>query len=144
MNDLVKKVPVWFWVISGIALLWNLMGVNAFIQQMSISAETLEAMSTEESDLYSSIPIWAKIAFAIGVFGGVLGSLGLLLRKKWAKLLLLLSLLGIAIHMTYNVFISTALEVYGSGALYIPIVLIVFAIFILWFAKYSIKKSWLK
>ncbi|MCB0459514.1 MAG: hypothetical protein KDC74_05810 [Flavobacteriaceae bacterium] len=144
MNTISKtKPPVWFWIISVIALLWNAMGVNAYIQQ-AYKTDSFKAMYTEEQlDMIANTPAWATAAFAVAVFGGILGSLGLLLRKKWAKSLFLLSLLGIIVQMTYNLFISKAMEVYGPGAVIMPILVLVVGVFLLWYSKKAIAKKWL-
>lgn len=144
MNTISKtKPPVWFWIISVIALLWNAMGVNAYIQQ-AYKTDSFKAMYTEEQlDMIANTPVWATAAFAVAVFGGILGSLGLLFRKKWAKSLFLLSLLGIIVQMTYNLFISKAMEVYGPGAVIMPILVLVVGVFLLWYSKKAIAKKWL-
>ncbi|MCB0485291.1 MAG: hypothetical protein KDC47_03750 [Flavobacteriaceae bacterium] len=144
MNTISKtKPPVWFWIISVIALLWNAMGVNAYIQQ-AYKTDSFKAMYTEEQlDMIANTPAWATAAFAVAVFGGILGSLGLLLRKKWAKSLFLLSLLGIIVQMTYNLFISKAMEVYGPGAVIMPILVLFVGVFLLWYSKKAIAKKWL-
>jgi hypothetical protein len=144
MNTISKtKPPVWFWIISVIALLWNAMGVNAYIQQ-AYKTDSFKAMYTEEQlDMIANTPAWATAAFAVAVFGGILGSLGLLLRKKWAKSLFILSLLGIIVQMTYNLFISKAMEVYGPGAVIMPILVLFVGVFLLWYSKKAIAKKWL-
>ena len=88
------KPPVWFWVVSIIALVWNLMGVAAYLMDAYMSIEQLEAMSQEMRELYEGRPAWVTAAFAIAVFAGFIGSIGLLLRKKWAKRCLFFPLLG--------------------------------------------------
>lgn len=144
MNTISKtKPPVWFWIISVIALLWNAMGVNAYIQQ-AYKTDSFKAMYTEEQlDMIANTPAWATAAFAVAVFAGILGCLGLLLRKKWAKSLFLLSLLGIIVQMTYNLFISKAMEVYGPGAVIMPILVLFVGVFLLWYSKKAIAKKWL-
>ncbi|MEZ4841105.1 MAG: hypothetical protein R2821_06215 [Flavobacteriaceae bacterium] len=144
MNTISKtKPPVWFWIISVIALLWNAMGVNAYIQQ-AYKTDSFKAMYTEEQlDMIANTPAWATAAFAVAVFGSILGCLGLLLRKKWAKSLFILSLLGIIVQMTYNLFISKAMEVYGPGAVIMPILVLVVGVFLLWYSKKAIAKKWL-
>lgn len=60
-----------------------------------MSIEDLEKMSQAERLLFESQPAWVIAAFAIAVWGGALGCLALLLRKKWAMPILLVSLIGI-------------------------------------------------
>ncbi len=71
------KIPIWFWVVSVFFLLWNLMGVSSFFAHTFISDETLDALPIAEKELYESYPLWTTTVFSIAVFGGLLGSVGL-------------------------------------------------------------------
>ncbi|CAM1353942.1 hypothetical protein [Tenacibaculum insulae] len=138
------KPTIWFWVLSIIALLWNAMGVNQYLQQ-AYNTDTFKAMYPDEKVLEMALntPSWVMAAFAIAVFSGLLGSIFLLLRKKIAKPVFIVSLVTIVIQMFYNVFMSGAMDVYGPGAVIMPIMVIGFAVFILWYTKKSATKGWL-
>ena len=138
------KPPVWFWIISVFALLWNAMGVNKYLQQAYRTDDFKAIYNTPELlEIVDNSPAWVTAAFAIAVFAGVLGCIALLLRKSWAKSLFILSLIGIVVQMTYNLFISKAIEVEGYGAIIIAIVVMLFGLFLLWFSKKSIAKGWI-
>lgn len=138
------KVPVWFWIIAIIFLLWNLMGVGSFFMHTFISNDTLEAMPTVERELYESYPLWTEIVFAIAVFTGFLGSLGLILRKKWSKSAFIISIIVVIPQMIHNVFFTKAMEVYGVGqAITMPILVVTAGLFLVWFSILGIKKNWL-
>ncbi|PHQ61028.1 MAG: hypothetical protein COC08_06455 [Maribacter sp.] len=137
------KPPLWFWIVSVFAFLWNLMGVGAYLGQAFMSIENLEKMTQAERLLYESQPAWVTGAFAIAVWAGALGCLALLLRKKWARPLLLVSLIGIIGQMTYMFLMSNTLEVLGSNAMVMPIMIIVVGILLLLFARSSINRHWL-
>lgn len=63
-----------FWIISALALLWNIMGVNAYLQQ-AFQTDSFKAMYNEEQlKMIAEAPAWATSAFAIAVFGGFFGS----------------------------------------------------------------------
>ena len=132
-----------FWIISGVALLWNAMGVNQYLQQAYMT-DAFKAMYTEEQlAIITSAPSWVIAVFAIAVFGGLLGSLALLLRKKIAIVLFIVSLIGIIAQMYHNLFEIDSVAIYGPGAAIMPIMVIAFALFLLWFSKFSDKKNWL-
>ncbi|WP_430399072.1 hypothetical protein [Flavobacterium sp.] len=132
-----------FWIISGVALLWNAMGVNQYLQQAYMT-DAFKAMYTEEQlAIITSAPSWVIAVFAIAVFGGLLGSLALLLRKKIAIVLFIVSLIGIIAQMYHNLFVIDSVAIYGPGAAIMPIMVIAFALFLLWFSKFSDKKNWL-
>lgn len=134
------KVPIWFWIVAVIALLWNLMGLSAFYSDMTISSESLAAMNADQSGLYETQPIWAKIAFGGAVILGFLGSLGLLLRKPWTKTVLTLSLACVLAQMAHS-FMIDAYAIMGSGSLVMGIVILVFALFLVWFAGFARAKG---
>ena len=144
MTNFSTKPPIWFWIIGIVALLWNLMGVNAYLQE-AYQTEGFKAMynTPELLEMVNSTPAWATAAFAIAVFAGALGCIALLLRKSWAKPLFLLSLIGIVVQMIYNLFISKAMEVYGPGAALMPALVIVVGIFLVWYSKKSAAKGWI-
>jgi CHASE2 domain-containing sensor protein len=120
------------------------MGVMAYLMQVGMSAEDLVALEEAERRLFETTPSWVTGAFAIGVFGGALGCLSLLLRNSLAIPLLAISLVAVLVQMGYSVFLSDALDVYGSQALVMPGLVIIFAVLLLWFALFSRKTGWLR
>ncbi len=132
--------PNWFWVVSGLALVWNLMGVVAFVSQMTMDLNTLPAA---EQAFYESTPAWATVAFAVAVFGGVLGSVGLLLRKSWAFAMLVACLLGIVVQDGHSLFIGDGIEVFGPAGLILPLFTFGIAAALAWFARYSGQQGWI-
>ena len=143
MEKVVKKVPVWYWILGVVFLLWNIMGVSSFIMQATISKEALAAMPQAEQDLYTSYPSWTMALFAIAVFAGLLGAIGLLMRKKWARPAFLVSLLAIIPQMTYSIFFTNTAQVYGNQSYIMPVLVIVFGLVLVWYSTYSINKNWL-
>ena len=84
MSGSSNKPEITFWIIGIIALIWNILGVVAYLMQAYMTQEDLLALPLEEQALYLDIPAWVTAAFALAVFGGLLGCLLLLLRKKLA------------------------------------------------------------
>jgi len=144
MTSTTNKPPTWFWVVSVIALLWNLMGVFAYIGQVTMSPEVLQALPENERALYESAPAWATGAFAIAVWGGALGCILLVLRRKLATPVLFVSLIAIVVQMYHSFFISNSIEVYGPGGMIMPVMVILIAIFLIWFSRKATANGWLK
>lgn len=92
------KPPIWFWIIGSFALLWNGMGLAAYFQQFMMSAEFFAALRPEQQQLLIGQPIWLTGAFATAVFAGFVGSISILLRKRIAVRLYLLSMLAVFIQ----------------------------------------------
>ena len=138
------KIPMWFWVVSILFLLWNIMGVFSFLAHNFISAEALAELPSNERELYGEFPLWTTIVFAIAVIAGMIGAIGLVLKKKWSKMAFVISLLAIIIQMIHNVFFTNAIEVYGTvQAVTMPALVIIFGLFLVWFSMFAIKKQWL-
>jgi len=145
MKNSTTKIPVWFWLLAIFFLLWNVMGVLSFFAHTFISEEALAALPNNERELYGDYPLWTTLVFAIAVFGGLLGSIGLLLKKRWSKVAFIISLLAIIPQMIHNVFFTKSMDVYGPGqAATMPIMVVLFGVFLVWFSNYCIRKKWLK
>ncbi len=143
MSESTSKPSTGFWVISIIAFIWNLMGVFAYIAQVNMSDEIIAALPEAERTLYENVPSWVTGAFAIAVFGGALGCILLLLRKKLATSVLIISLIGIIAQMIYNFGMSKAAEVYGPGGMIMPAMVVLIGLFLVWYAKQATAKGWL-
>ena len=139
------KIPKWFWVLVVIFLLWNIMGILSFFGHTFITEEALAKLPENERALYGDYPFWTTIIFAIATFGGLIGSIGLILKRKWSKLFFIISFLAIVPQMIHNVFFTKSIEVYGTAqAVTMPVLVVFIGAFLIWFSNYSIKESWLK
>jgi hypothetical protein len=139
-----QKIPTWFWVVAGIALLWNLMGVMAYIGQVLMPPEALSDLPAEQRDYMLNTPAWATGAFAFAVWGGAIGSILLLLRRKFAMIVFIVSLAGILVQMYYNFFVGGALDVYGPGGMIMPVMVLLFGVFLIWLTSFADKKGWMR
>ncbi len=137
--------PIWFWIVSAILLVWNLLGLSVFGISMSMigNAEALAAAGlTEEAiELVNSTPTWVNVAFGFAVIFGVIGCVALLLRANWGIPALIISLMGVLAQNTYAYFLSNSIELMGVGLS--PIVIPV-SIATVPFAIYAAKQGWLR
>ncbi len=137
-NSLVP--PRSFWMVSGVGLVWNLIGVAAFLGQMTMDTSSL---SDAERAFYESVPVWATIAFGVAVSTGVLGSVALLLRQRWAILTFIVSIFGIVIQDVHSIFIGGGIEVFGVAGLVLPFLTLSIAAALIGHARYSATKGWI-
>lgn len=120
------------------------MGVMAYVAQMTMSPEAMQALPENERMLYENTPSWATGAFALAVWGGTLGSMFLLLRRKLATPVLIISLVGIAVQMFHSFFMSKSIEVYGPGGMVMPVMIAVIAVYLVWLSKKATANGWMK
>ncbi len=138
-----NKPKALYWIIAVIALIWNAMGVMAYLARAYMTDDAKALLPEAQRELYENVPAWATAAFAIAVFGGLLGSIALIIKKKWAVPLFLISLLGIIVQMVYNFFLSNNMEVYGPGGYIMPIVVIIIGIFLYMYSKKAKSNGWI-
>jgi len=136
-------LPSWFKPIAIVSLVWNLMGVAAFIAQLLMTPEAIAALPQAEQELIANTPLLATIAFAFAVFGGAIGSMALLMKKSIAVAWFTFSLLGIAVQMFHAFFVLNSFAVFGPGGLIMPIMVIVWAIALLMIARNAKSEGWL-
>lgn len=143
MND--TTFPKWFWLVAGLALLWNLAGLGMFFQMMTMTPESMaQYYNAEKMELMKQTPSWVNIAFGLAVIAGTLGSILLLLRKNWAFPIFIISLLGVIGQQTYMHFLSNTFDVMGKQAMIMPGVVLLIALFLTWFSHRSSMQGWLK
>ncbi len=142
MDDNTNKPTSAFWIISVVALIWNIMGVIAYLGQAYMTEEVLKALPEAEQAYYSDVPAWVTGVFAIAVFAGVFGCVALLMRKKWATILFVISLIAVLAQFIYNFFIQTYVEITGVKMIW-PILVIVIALFLVLFSRKATKEGWI-
>jgi hypothetical protein len=140
MENSTKKPTTVFWVIGIIALLWNISGVGAYLAQAFMSDEALVLLSEAEQAYYNGVPTWVTAAFAISVFTGLTGCIALLMKNKIASLLFVISFIAVIIQFVYNFYIQEFMEVTGA-TIGMPIVIIIIALFLIWYSKSCEKRG---
>nr|WP_295376464.1 hypothetical protein [Pseudoxanthomonas sp.] len=132
-----------FWLVAIIALVWNLLGVAMFWMQVNMGAEALARMTEAQRQVYEATPAWLNVAFAIAVFGGVLGALGMLMGKRWAVTMFFVSLLALLVQMIGAYLVTPAWDAYGPAGLVMPVVLILIALLFWRYAQKCVVRGWL-
>jgi len=142
--DLKTKPPMWFWIVSVIALLWNIMGVIAYLSDAYLKEETMAALTDAQRTIFETQPTWLTAAYALGVFLGALGCIGLLLKKKWAAPLFVISFIAVLARTFYYFFMTNATEVFDVlEGIVLPIVVIVIAGLLIIFTKIAKDRNWI-
>jgi uncharacterized membrane protein len=145
MSDVINgKPPISFWIIAGVALVWNLIGVMIFYMQVNASPQDLAQYYNEtELAFLTSIPSWATAANAIAVIAGALGCVLLLMRKIWAVPMFIISLLGIIVQDIHAFVIADGIAVWGAGAAVLPLVVLVIGIALILYSRVAREKHWI-
>ena len=134
--------PTWFRIVTVLALLWNLFGMWQYLSYVRV-VPMLGEMNAAEAALLARAPAWYTAAFAIAVFAGVLGALGLILGRAWSRSLLVLSLVAAIVQFTWWCFISGGAETIGPSFYVAPAVVILVALLLVWLARTGVNRRWL-
>lgn len=138
MNAKIANQVHWsFWVIGAVGLVFNLMGSMNYISQMN--AEMVASMPDAYRAMVESRPAWGTGAFAIAVFGGVLGCLLLLLKKSTAVYVLIVSLVGAVIaQVPFLGMTDLPVEAWIGWSSQLIV-----AAFLIWYSKWTNGKGWI-
>ncbi len=139
-----KKPPVWFWALGIFALIWNGLGIGAYANDIMMTAEKLAGMTELEQNLFVNRPFWASAAFAVAVIGGFMGSIMLLLRRRIAVRLFLMSLIAVLIQFASYFILDGYADYFSQNGWSMPISIPILAVAFLIFARWAEKSGFLR
>lgn len=105
-----------------------------------MTPEQLASMPAGQRAVHEATPSWVNGAFAVAVFGG---ALGLLLGKRWAMPMFLLSLLGLLAQILGVYAVTPAWSAYGAAGLAMPILLLAIAVFLVAYSRKAAARGWI-
>lgn len=144
MTQSATKTPIHVWIIGVLALLWNAGGAYDYAASQLRIESYLSNFSQEQLDYYFAFPVWMEAAWAIAVWGSVLGALALLLRKSWAVWLFGAAIAGLLVSTFYNFVLSDGAAVMGEGAVIFTAMIWVIALFLFFYARAMKNRQVLK
>ena len=136
--------PKWYWIVSVVALIWMLFGVVAWVADLMMDEATLAQMSAAQQQLYANRPQWLFIVYAIAIFTGLLGAIGLLIRKRSSATAFAISLAAIIVQFGYTLTAMDAIGLLGpAAALPFPIVVFTIGVLLLGLSIRARNAGWL-
>ena len=136
--------PVHLWIVGVLALLWNAMGAFDYLATQLKLDFYMSQFSEEQLALFYGFPAWAVAGWAFGVWGAVAGSIGLLLRKRWAVWAFAVSLAGMVVNSLYTLVLSDGAAMMGAGELVFSAVIWAVAIFLLIYSQALARRGVLR
>ncbi|WP_298496054.1 hypothetical protein [uncultured Maritimibacter sp.] len=94
-------------VVGWLSLLWNLVGGAIYVASRLEIATYTAALSSAQAAWFETMPIWVAVAYALGVWGAVVGSILLIARSRLAVLAFVLSLIGVLVTTGYSLSLPT-------------------------------------
>ncbi|WP_410005194.1 hypothetical protein [Aequorivita nionensis] len=133
-----------FWIIAVLALLWNIIGVYMWLYEYFLMTDEIrDSLPPEQVEIMANAPAWNMYLYGLAVITGLLASLLLLMRKKSAVGVFMLSLIAVLVLQLYWMFAMDIVEKMGPQSLLMPLIVIAIAIFEYFYSKGAAKNGWL-
>lgn len=142
------KTPWHLWLVGVLSLLWNGFGAFDFIQTTTRGDAYMRAAGFDDAMVayYEAMPGWMYLPWTLGVWGAVIGSVMLLLRRRWAVPAFGLSLVGALISLIYGKLIDPPPPAPPELAAmsWVPIVILLIAVLLFGYAFNMRKRGVLR
>ena len=129
------KTPWHIWVVGVVAILWNGFGCLDFTLTYAQGDAYLASMGMTEAQMayFDAMPWWTHVAWAVGVWGGAIGGLLVLLRRRLALPVFIASFVGWLAGIIYAGLLSNGFEAMGA---HWPMQIVIGAacVFFVWYA----------
>jgi hypothetical protein len=140
-----RSTPAHLWIVGILALLWNAFGCYDYLMTVTANADYLSKMTPDQTAYMNSLPSWLTGFWALGVWGGLIGSILLLMRSRYSVWGYALSFIGAVVGMGYQMFVvKMPASMTGGAMAMMPWVIILVAAFLLWYSWSEEKKGILR
>lgn len=134
-------VPTWFWLAAGLALLFEATGCFMYLAQVTADRATLPL---DQRAMWDATPAWMVAAYAVAVWVGLAGAALLLMRRRLAVPLLLVSLLAVVVQFSGLFLVPQLRQTVPDTALAGPIAILVGCYLIFHLARLAKLRGWLR
>jgi hypothetical protein len=139
------RTPAHLWIVGILSLLWNGYGCYDYYMTNTKNPAYLAQFPADALSYWESLPGWLTAFWAIGVWGGLAGSILLLMRSRYSVWAFLLSFIGAIVGIGYQLFMTLMPASMKEGAMaIIPWAVILIAAFLLWYSWSAEKKGLLR
>ena len=136
-----RPVAGWFLPAAVASMLFMGLGCVAYIMHVLTDPATLDL---EQRTAFEALPAWVLGAQAIAVWIGLAGTILLVMKRKLAEPLLMVSLVAVLIWLAGLLLASEVRENMSANDLLVAIVVTALTWTIFWFARHSRQRGWLK
>jgi hypothetical protein len=135
-----NKTPVHLWTIGILSLLWNAFGAFDYTATQYRIESYVSQFTPEQLDYFYAFPAWVDAAWAVGVWGSLLGSIFLLLRKSFSVWLFGVAILGLAGTSVYTFLLSNGAAMMSDGDVTFTAIIWAIALFLYFYASAMITR----
>lgn len=145
MSDEATAAPVptpkHLWVVGALGLLWDSAGAFDYLMTQTRNESYMSAFTPKQLDFFYGFPTWVVFFWAIAVWGGVAGSVLILLRKRLAAPVLLASFASMVVTSIHNFVLADGAAVVGAAGLAFSAVIFVAALGLWLYARKMVERG---
>jgi hypothetical protein len=144
------RTPAHLWIVGILSFLWNCFGAYDYVMSNMRNMDYLKSAMPGVDPAAAlawmdAFPIYAKVGWALGVWGGLLGAILLLMRSRYAVWAFAVSMLGIVLSIGWQIVAAPPLSGADSGIYKVmPYVIILLGLFLLWYSRTMEQKGVLR
>ena len=139
------RAPAHVWIVGILALLWNAFGCVDYTMTNLKNPSWMAMMTADQIAYMDGLPGWLTAFWAFGVWGGLAGSILLLMRSRYAVWAFALSTVGAVVGLGYQMVLTQMPDSMKVGGMpVIQCVIIVIAASLLWYSWNAEKKGVLR
>jgi hypothetical protein len=137
----VAATPRHLWIVGIVALLWNRMGAYDYVMTEMKNEAYMGQFTPEQLEFFYGFPAWLVVFWALAVWGGVLGAVLLLMRKKLAVPVLVVSFLCMVVTTIHNYGFAGGADVVGGFGILFSVIIFVVALALVVYARSMASKG---
>jgi hypothetical protein len=143
MDERFTRRPVAGWFIVGALASLLVMALGCVGLVMHVTADPAR-LPLDQRALFEAEPQWVLAASAVGFVAGLAGSILLLLRRRLAERVLLLSLAGMLVWFAGMFATPRFRDLLSTDQIAVLVVVLALTWTIYWFARHSRQRGWLR
>ena len=142
-DDQYSARPIAGWYMIGAigALVFMAISCAGYVLDVTMDPATLPL---DQQAVVAARPVWMVAAYAIAVWAGLAGAILLILRRKLAQPLMLLSLIAAAVTFLPYAITPGVRDNITTNDIAVAVVILAITWTIFWFARHSDKRGWLR
>jgi hypothetical protein len=103
-----------------------------------------QSLPVDQRTVFEAEPLWVTSAFGLGAIAGLVASAMLLLRRKMAQPLMLISLVAMLAWLAGLLLVPGLRDVVTANDIAVAVIVAAITWTIFWFARHSNQRGWLR
>jgi hypothetical protein len=137
----VRPVAGWFKFAALVSVLFMMLGCAGYLVSVTVDPNSLPL---DQRNLMLARPLWMVAAYAVAVWVGLAGAILLLMRRKLAVPLLLVSLVGAVLTFLPYAVVPAVSNLVTTNDIAVAVAVVLITGTIWSFARHSRQRGWLR